>query len=39
MKKIIIPLVIIIILIGITGIMFIHKKSILDYTDKDSVFI
>lgn len=37
MKKIIIPLVIIIILIGITGIMFIPKKSILDSTDKDSV--
>lgn len=37
MKKIIIPLVIIIILIGITGIMFIPKKSVLDSTDKDSV--
>lgn len=37
MKKIIIPLVIIIILIGITGIMFIPKKSSLDSTDKDSV--
>lgn len=37
MKKIIIPLVIIIILIGITGIMFISKKSSLDSTDKDSV--
>lgn len=37
MKKIIIPLVIIIILIGITGVMFIPKKSVLDSTDKDSV--
>lgn len=37
MKKIIIPLAIIIILIGITGIMFIPKKSVLDSTDKDSV--
>ena len=37
MKKIIIPLVIIIILIGITGIMFIPKKSVLDSTDKNSV--
>ena len=37
MKKIIIPLVIIIILIGITSIMFIPKKSVLDSTDKDSV--
>ena len=37
MKKIIIPLVIIIILIGITGIMFVPKKSVLDSTDKDSV--
>lgn len=37
MKKIIIPLVIIIILIGITGIMFIPKKSVLDSANKNSV--
>lgn len=37
MKKIIIPLVIIIILIGIIGIMFIPKKSFLDSADKNSV--
>lgn len=36
MKKIIIPLVIIIILIGITGIMFIPKKSVLDSANKNS---
>lgn len=37
MKKIIIPLVIIIILIGITGVMFIPRKSVLDSTNKNSV--
>lgn len=37
MKKIIIPVIIIIILTGISCIMFIPKKSIQDSTDKDNV--
>ena len=37
MKKIIIPVVIIIILIGISCIIFIPKKSIQDSTDKNNV--
>lgn len=37
MKKIIIPIIIIIILMGISCIMFIPEKSVLDSTDNDNV--